>query len=229
MSRDDDIRPGLLGSMPISWLDQSEWIIEARQARSRETFRKILDAAVKLFVEKGFDGTTMAQIAAAAGIAPGSIYRRFADKEGLLNSVIDSYYRTRIDEFDRLVEERFRSLDTAEQILELYNRMIFSAYRKDRGLIRLVERRSHTDAGVREKQRRSFVHVSSAIADVLAAAMPATTVEELRKQVLEWHLVQRGILVSLILPDGTIEDAVLSLDDPTFEARVLSLSKAWIL
>ena len=43
----------------------------------------ILDAALPLFAAKGFDATAVPQIAAAAGVAVGTIYRYFPTKEAL--------------------------------------------------------------------------------------------------------------------------------------------------
>lgn len=55
-----------------------------RQERSRRTEQALLDAALALFRERGVDAVTVADVATVAGVSPGSIYRRFGDKEGLL-------------------------------------------------------------------------------------------------------------------------------------------------
>src|SRR5512139_2726485 len=55
-----------------------------RQDRSRRTEQALLDAALALFRERGVEAVTVGDIAAAAGVAPATIYRRFGDKEGLL-------------------------------------------------------------------------------------------------------------------------------------------------
>jgi AcrR family transcriptional regulator len=47
----------------------------------------ILDAALTLFAERGFHGASIPEIAAAAGIAPASLYRHVASKEQLVNEV----------------------------------------------------------------------------------------------------------------------------------------------
>ena len=46
--------------------------------------QKMLRAAVKLFLEKGYEGTTTAEIARAAGMTPSSFFRAFPSKEALL-------------------------------------------------------------------------------------------------------------------------------------------------
>lgn len=61
---------------------------EARQARSRRTEQSLLDAAFMLFRAQGVDAVTVGDIAAAAGVAPATIYRRFGDKEGLLRATV---------------------------------------------------------------------------------------------------------------------------------------------
>ncbi len=48
---------------------------------------QLLDAALTLFAERGFHGTSIPDLAAAADIAPGSIYRHVASKEALVNQV----------------------------------------------------------------------------------------------------------------------------------------------
>ncbi|MGH8492102.1 MAG: TetR/AcrR family transcriptional regulator [Moraxellaceae bacterium] len=57
---------------------------QSRQDRSRHTEQVLLDAALQLFRERGFETITVGDIASRAGVAPASIYRRFGDKEGLL-------------------------------------------------------------------------------------------------------------------------------------------------
>ena len=48
----------------------------------------ILDAAMKMIVQKGVHGATIEEIAAEAGLSAGAIYRYFASKEDVLRAVI---------------------------------------------------------------------------------------------------------------------------------------------
>ena len=52
--------------------------------------RRIADAAVQLFIEKGFHKTTTRQIARASGSSIGSLYEYFASKEDILYMVCES-------------------------------------------------------------------------------------------------------------------------------------------
>jgi len=57
--------------------------------KSIRTRQKILDAALLLFVEKGYDKATMRQIAVQANMAPGSIYHHFPTKEHIVQTIYD--------------------------------------------------------------------------------------------------------------------------------------------
>ena len=54
--------------------------------------RQIADAAVQLFIDKGFHKTTTRQIARAAGFSIGSLYEYFASKEDILYMVCESIH-----------------------------------------------------------------------------------------------------------------------------------------
>ncbi|MBR6173749.1 MAG: TetR/AcrR family transcriptional regulator [Eubacterium sp.] len=54
------------------------------------TKEKILDAALTLFAENGYDGTSVEQIAGIVGIKAPSLYKHYKGKEDILNSLIDS-------------------------------------------------------------------------------------------------------------------------------------------
>lgn len=61
--------------------------VTSMSPRGAETERRILDAALALFAEQGFHGTTIPQVMTAAGVGAGSLYRLFASKEALVNAV----------------------------------------------------------------------------------------------------------------------------------------------
>lgn len=52
-----------------------------------EKEKNIMDSALKLFVEKGFHGTTTAEIAKTAGVATGTLFHYFKTKEQLINQL----------------------------------------------------------------------------------------------------------------------------------------------
>ena len=59
-----------------------------RAGQAEQTRRRVLDAAFRLFVERGYAGTTIAAVAAEAGVSPETIYVTLGGKRGLLEGVI---------------------------------------------------------------------------------------------------------------------------------------------
>jgi AcrR family transcriptional regulator len=65
--------------------------VRDRTTKGRQTREAIELAARKLFAERGFHGTTLADITAAAGKSPAVFYRYFDDKEDLLADLAESF------------------------------------------------------------------------------------------------------------------------------------------
>jgi AcrR family transcriptional regulator len=51
--------------------------------------RQILDGASKVFMDLGFDGASMGEIARAAGVSKGTLYVYFADKNRLFDAIVE--------------------------------------------------------------------------------------------------------------------------------------------
>jgi AcrR family transcriptional regulator len=69
-----------------------------RQARSEQSRREVLDAALRLFSRQGYRATTVRDIADEAGVSTGNVYHHFPDKEAI--------FRTLLDEFATLTRSR---------------------------------------------------------------------------------------------------------------------------
>jgi AcrR family transcriptional regulator len=59
-----------------------------QQERSRESLRKLRKATAEVLGQHGVEGATIPRIAQHAGLTPGAIYRRFHDKDALLEATI---------------------------------------------------------------------------------------------------------------------------------------------
>lgn len=59
-----------------------------RQAQAAQTRQDILDAAHRLFLERGYAGTTLAAIATAAGVVVETVYRAYGSKAELFKAVV---------------------------------------------------------------------------------------------------------------------------------------------
>jgi AcrR family transcriptional regulator len=94
-----------------------------KQARSRERFDRILDAAAALFAEIGYDAVTTDDIAARANTSVGGLYRFFPDKLAIFHALADRYFNQ--------LRELFVALHTDETIhlpLEDYINHLINAF-----------------------------------------------------------------------------------------------------
>jgi AcrR family transcriptional regulator len=68
------------------------------QARGEVTRERLLDVALDQFVRHGYHGTSMRQIAGAAGMAVGGIYNHYGSKEEVFAAVLDANHPYRLVE-----------------------------------------------------------------------------------------------------------------------------------
>jgi AcrR family transcriptional regulator len=65
--------------------------------------RRILDAALRLFAERGFDGTSVQEIVAAARVTKGALYHYFDSKDDLLYEIHHSLIGRQLADLDRVL------------------------------------------------------------------------------------------------------------------------------
>lgn len=77
--------------------------------KGSDTKDKIFNAAIKVFVKKGFSASTTAEIAEEAGVAQGTIFRYYKTKKDILRGVMIEY----IDKF-----EEFADFNSVQKVIE---------------------------------------------------------------------------------------------------------------
>src|SRR5229473_7549669 len=77
----------------------------------------IVRAATSLFAEKGIDGTSMRDIAEAAGVREAAIYRHFAGKDDLAREIFLSWYGWYCEELQRVASGPGRIWDKLREIV----------------------------------------------------------------------------------------------------------------
>jgi len=69
----------------------TEATLGRRERKKEETRRRIFDAAIKLFTDKGFEATTVDEIAAAADVAKGTFFNYFPRKEDIVHFLFEEW------------------------------------------------------------------------------------------------------------------------------------------
>lgn len=136
-----------------------------RPRRSRAADR-ILREAMRLFAERGYERTSIADIQAAAGLAPGSgaLYKHFPSKEAVLAAGMDDFMA---------VGERARELvrtvpGPADQALGVLGRAAMEMMQEDRDVLRIVYRELEQFPALRDEVReRRMQSTYATVADWL--------------------------------------------------------------
>jgi AcrR family transcriptional regulator len=88
--------------------------VAPRQLRAVETRRKLLAAVEEIVATEGPDAVTTTRLAQALGVAVGTIYRYFDDREALLLAAYDSTVERIVADCARVLERLPRDLSTAQ-------------------------------------------------------------------------------------------------------------------
>ncbi|SDG33898.1 TetR/AcrR family transcriptional regulator [Desulfosporosinus hippei] len=86
-------------------ISETEQLEKSKKKTTEERRQDILEAALNIFTEKGYNGSTTAEIAKAAGVAEGTIFRHFATKKELLIAVLKPKILTGIISLDKEQED----------------------------------------------------------------------------------------------------------------------------
>lgn len=82
--------------------------------------QKIIEAAGKLFVKKGYDKTSMSDIAVAAGINRTTLHYYFRTKEKMFQAVFGSIIQTLMPKLQNIFDENIPLIDRIEKVLDEY-------------------------------------------------------------------------------------------------------------
>lgn len=94
-----------------------------RQAQARENRARVIAAATRLFVEQGYASTSIAQIAAAAGVSAPTVFAHFTSKANLLKIAVDIAIAgddAQVPLHQRPAMRHVHEATTADQVLERF-------------------------------------------------------------------------------------------------------------
>jgi AcrR family transcriptional regulator len=118
--------------------------VDSRQA--------ILDAAKRLFMEQGFRGISMRQIAEAVGVTKAALYYHFQDKEELFVAIVERY----LLDMTSLIDASVAADTTVRGQISIIVHRILSQPVEQRSILRLA---SQELSNVSEATRRRFLAI----------------------------------------------------------------------
>src|SRR2546423_664929 len=94
--------------------------VHARDIRASDKRARILDAAIKVFAERGFHSATVAEIARAAGVADGTIYLYFKGKDDLLLRLFDEKMTGLVAEVKAALAQERSAAEKLKRFIQLH-------------------------------------------------------------------------------------------------------------
>jgi AcrR family transcriptional regulator len=183
-------------------------------AASTPTRDRIIDAAMTLFGDNGFRGTSVAQIEAAAGLTPGAggLYHHFRSKEEVLTAGIDRH----LDRLSALRDIRrlFTDLGDTRAELTMTARYALTELDSETELLRILATESRTRPALVERAVGALVN--STHAEFAAWLQESKACPPERAAAIS--AVGLGALLSNRLTRGLLGIAPAGVDDETFVA-----------
>ena len=130
-----------------------------RERKRVETRRRILDVGLKLFVAKGYEATTLDDIAEAAGISRRTFFSYFDSKDEILTAYVDGF----VSELKDLVGECASLGTPLEVVAAALSKLV--ALRESE--IVTTARIMRESAGLRARNQGKFLRLEQAIFDGL--------------------------------------------------------------
>jgi AcrR family transcriptional regulator len=186
----------------------------------------IFESALQLFRDKGFDQTTMRDVAAQAGVALGAAYYYFPGKE----AIIQAYYEVVQAEHNRRVEEAMANHDMdLKERLKFVMKSKLDIVQPDRKLLGVVFRYSGEPDHPLSCLGAATANTRRESIEVFSRAIEQERLPKDLEQLLSialWAL-QMGVLILFIYDDSPHQQRTRKLVDGALDltVRFLSLAK----
>jgi len=158
-----------------------------KKSKTNGKYHQILEAAIKVFAEQGFHQATISQIAREAGVADGTIYLYFKNKEDIMVNFFG--YKTK-EVFGRFREEVDKA-DNARDKLRLLIKRHLEEFQRDRNMAVLYQTETRRFSRMCEEQIREM---SKLYLDLVSEIVESGQDEGLMRKDLYMGLVKRFII-----------------------------------
>jgi len=199
--------------------------LPAIQERARESAKRIVDAVEALLEEKSFDQLTMAEIAEAADLTPGAIYRRFENKEALLPHIFARYQEI-FEQWQARVnaETVIGAAKSFDDAIEIVTRDTFRTFKKYAHIFRTMHLygrlhpRERVAAGERARNP-AFSPLDKIVAHYLGGARK-------RDANMMGHVLVSAVSERTLYPEN-LPSMALKLSDEAFVKNLALMLSGW--
>jgi AcrR family transcriptional regulator len=132
--------PAIAGKLVFTRLviaNMSERAVSKSRLSAQERRAAILDAAVKLFAERGFRGTTTRELASAVGVTEPVLYEHFRTKRDLYTAIIDAKSQQGVGVLSELAR-RYEDQQDDRGFFTALAQLILRWHRTDTAFVRLL-------------------------------------------------------------------------------------------
>ena len=187
-----------------------------------DKYHRILEAAVKVFARQGFFQSTISQIAKEAGVADGTIYLYFKNKDDILVQFF--CYKTK-QVFERFREEVDRANNALDKLRNLIHRHL-AEFQNNRDMAIVYQVETHQNSRLAENQIREMAKMYF---DIISEIVEQGQVEGTIRKNLYMGLVKRLIIGSVDEVINTWIHAgggydLVSMADPLVELFINGIS-----
>jgi AcrR family transcriptional regulator len=180
-----------------------------RQARGRQRIADVLDAALGLFAEHGYERTSTNAIAARAGMSPGSLYQFFPNKEAIAEAlatrVVEQMRSAHSAAFDLT---RVADLTADELIDKIVDPLI--AFNVANPGAKVLLANTDMPAGLQAAARPLHEAVLGRVAAVLQARIPRLTAAEQSLAAMVAVRIVAAIMPPIVAAQGAERDALIA-------------------
>jgi len=176
----------------------------SRAARKDETQARIMAASMELFATRGYEGTSISQIAARAGISRGAVFWHFGSKAALFKEACKRFFIP----FWREVARSLESLGPRERVLALFD-MYEEFTTNNRETIQALVRWVLESPTMRESLRGELLALHAEFTNDLRAAITELSGDAKEADIATTALssILAGNLLFSVIDPGLAQDA----------------------
>lgn len=187
-----------------------EYDSSRRQAQANETRRQILEAARKLFMERGYAGATAEAVAAEAGVSAQTIYAIFKNKKKLLVSLMNVSPATGVEDHTPMSERANVQAVAQEQNqrrqLQMFANVVANNLYQVAGIFEVMTAAAKIERDfekmIQKLNKQRLEHMTDAVQQIAANGPFRENMDETRARDTVWTLTSGEVFLLLTRDRG---------------------------